>query len=88
MITYARVNHSRWLVDCPNCNSAEVMQVGAKTFSCRECKSVYTVVWPGNVDEINAILGIRPKAENRNWSPGETVEMLRLENVVHGIEEL
>jgi len=33
----ARINHGRWLVDCPGCNSALVVDLSEPVFMCVEC---------------------------------------------------
>lgn len=83
----AYFNWGRWVVDCPTCNSAEQMQPKAAVFYCRECGHTGPVEWPENPAEIEEVLAKRPKRDNRNWRPGETLEALRLENVLHGVEE-
>ena len=84
----AYVNWGRWVVNCPNCNSAELAAPGAAAFHCRECGYADGVLWPADLAAIEAALSKRPDARNRNWCPGETVEQLSLENVVHGLEEI
>jgi len=74
-------------VCCPNCNSADLLRVWTR-FTCRECRHSYSVIVPENKNEIDEVLNLRPNAVNRNWTPGETIEMLHLENVLHGVEEL
>jgi len=94
----ARINHGRWLVDCPGCNSALVVQLCEFLFMCVECGNTgnggrwFAVTIPANREAIEAELLKRPwngrnpaDAVNRNWEPGETVAMLRQENIDHGI---
>ena len=94
----ARINHGRWLVDCPGCNSALVIDLGQPVFMCVECGNAandgkwFAVTVPGNRKAIEAELLKRPMngrnsadAKNRNWEPGETVATLRQENSDHGI---
>lgn len=85
-----RVNHGRWVVDCPVCLSAQLASFTDPRFLCVTCGNVnvdgkwFRLAWPANAAAIEAALVIRP-TENRNWSPGETVADLRRENTEHGI---
>ena len=93
----ARVNHGRWLVDCPGCNSALVIDLDEPVYMCVECgNSANGGAWlqvtlPRNRRAIEAELLKRPFGRNpadaptRNWEPGETVADLRHENAEHGI---
>ena len=94
----ARINHGRWLVDCPGCNSALVVDLGQPVFMCVECGNAgnegkwFAVTVPRNRKAIEDELLKRPwngrnpaEAVNRNWEPGETVAMLKQENADHGV---
>jgi ribosomal protein L37AE/L43A len=94
----ARINHGRWLVDCPGCNSALVISLSQPVFMCVECGNIanegnwFHVTVPTNRKAIEAELLKRPwngrnpaSAINRNWEPGETVATLKKENTDHGI---
>jgi ribosomal protein L37AE/L43A len=94
----ARINHGRWLVDCPGCNSALVVDLSQPVFMCVECGNAgnegkwFTVAVPRNRAAIEAELLKRPingrnsaSAINRNWEPGETVATLKQENIDHGV---
>ena len=94
----ARINHGRWLVDCPGCNSALVVDLPEAVFMCVECGNAgnegrwFAVTVPRNRAAIEAELLKRPwsgrnpaSAINRNWEPGETVATLKQENIDHGI---
>jgi len=83
----ARIDHSRWIVDCPNCNSAEfAFEDGL--FFCSLCKNSDTqgkarkVKMPKDRKKIEVILGKRP-IKNRHWTEPETVEDLEKENKLH-----
>ena len=73
----ARVNHGRWIVDCPRqplCPGAERARFNI-SFTCSLCDlGPLWVVFPPDQPEIEAELMKRPNAANRNWRPGETVE--------------
>lgn len=72
----ARVNHGRWMVDCPDCPVGAVLaSMTDPRFVCVVCGSgPHAVVFPDDQERIESALVHRPK-ENRNWSPGEDVEM-------------
>lgn len=82
---HARVNHGRWVVDCPWCAGAQVASRTDRRFLCADCFNstvqgrMVPVDWPAEHAEIEAELGRRPHAENQNWLPGETVGDLRAE---------
>ena len=83
----ARIDHSRWIVDCPNCNSAEfAFEDGL--FFCSLCKNSDTqgkarkVKMPKQRKQIEDIMNKRP-IKNRHWYPDETVEDLGKENKLH-----
>ena len=87
----ADINHSRWLVNCPHCNSTELL-FSDKRFFCTECKNeaidgkLYKVIMPKNKLQIETLLLPRP-IPNRNWKYPETIEGLARENELH-IKEL
>jgi len=79
----ARIEYARWIVDCPNCHSAE-FAFEDKLFLCSACKNsdidgqVRKVKMPNNRKQIEDILGKR-KIINRHWTD-ESVEKLQSEN--------
>jgi len=94
----ARINHGRWLVDCTGCKSALVVDLGEPVFMCVECGNSHNagkwlkIILPKNRKAIEGELLKRPwngrnpaEAVNRNWEPGETLAMLKQENIDHGI---
>jgi ribosomal protein L37AE/L43A len=86
------VNEGRWVVECPDCHSAQFAARDDHRFLCHECANVAVgglwrpVVWPSKnaVGDIEAALDKR-KPVNANWLPGETPAMLQAENAAHGI---
>lgn len=81
----ARVNHGRWIVECPQdrCGGAQLASQIDLRFVCVECGAgPYKVVWPKTRAAIEEALEPRPEA-NRNWHPGETVKDLHAENAGH-----
>jgi len=81
----ARAEHSRWIVDCPNCDSAE-FYFEDNLFMCSLCNNsnvegkVYKVKTPKDRKNIEVILGKRP-IKNRHWREPETVKDLENENL-------
>jgi hypothetical protein len=86
---WARINHGRWIADCPHCSGALVVSRTDPYFWCPACRMAQSgwqaVKFPGEADEIEAVLMKRPDKRTRNWYPGETVEALERENAEHGI---
>ena len=82
--TDARVDHGRWIVDCPTrCGEASPVMDSDLRFVCVNCGvGPYLVVLPPERDGIEAALDVRP-VENRNWFPGESVGDLRKETNRH-----
>lgn len=84
-------NEGRWIVECPDCHSAQLAARDDQRFMCNECANIAVgglwrpAIWPRQVDAIEEILEQRERA-NQHWIPGETVTQLRLENAAHGIE--
>ena len=85
----ARVDHGRWLADCLRCPGAELVAEG-RPFVCESCgfTSEMPPRFPRARSKIEALLLNRPYAQNRNWSPGETVVDLERENAENGVEEV
>lgn len=102
----ARMNWSRWILDCSNPGCLSALEVkapqapyidrdgnvwfhptwGATSMRCWDCGwTTRHVAWPADPFAIEAILFMRPDEKTRNWSPGETLDSLLLENLVHGI---
>ncbi len=84
------VNHGRWVVDCPDCNGAQLACRTDRRFMCDECGNITIgglwrpVDWPADIAAIEAVLQVRPLA-NQNWAPGETVQDLAADNNLRGI---
>lgn len=81
----ARIEFSRYIVDCPNCNSAE-FAFEDKLFFCSLCKNsniqgkARKVKMPKDRKQIEAILIKRP-IKNRHWHSDESIEDLEKENL-------
>lgn len=86
----ARIDTGRWIVDCPDCRSAEYLWPDEPVFFCTNCFNASVggrwrlVEVPGERGAIEHILLARPFPWNRHWRPGETTDDLRAENVAHG----
>jgi len=82
----ARVNWSRWIVDCPICTSALALDPGTTLFECWDCGARAEVDWPDAELRagIERLLMLRPDEQTRNWHPGESLHDLLAENLEHG----
>jgi hypothetical protein len=90
--TTVYANWGLWVAECPVCPSAEhygphpqtdyLGGLTLKTFVCSNCGSQATPKWPRNRKQIETVLSARRSPANRNWTPGETVELLQAENEV------
>jgi hypothetical protein len=80
----AYVSDGRWVADCP-CRGGIVASREMAEAACLDCGTVYAIRFPENAGEIEAVLLARPRKENQNWRPGETLADLRSENRNHGI---
>ena len=83
-MTVDYMNHGRWVVDCPDpvCAGAELAR---ELFVCSNCKRTAKVDWPDDKSLIDVATGARPVPETRNWVPGETLDDLYQENLMHGV---
>ena len=95
------VNHGRWVVECPadDCRAAiDVSRpLGSGWASCDcgdlsvcyheriPCDHMILLDWPADLEAIVRILDAREDPCTRNWLPGETVEDLKAENLLHGM---
>lgn len=84
----ARVNHGRWIADCPrpHCANAIRLQPGQASFHCSGeggCQLVAQVEWPTDAEAIWGALQERPVPGTRNWYPPEHGEAVRM-GLPHG----
>ncbi len=84
----ARVNHGRWIADCPRpyCPNAMRLDPGQGSFHCAGeggCQLLATVEWPADPDAIWAALAVRPVPSTRNWYPAGHDEAVKL-GLPHG----
>jgi len=88
----AFINHGYWVVKCPFCRGAELLDA-RNLFMCLSCFNAQAdyqyirVIVPEEKKRasIERILLLRPLLENRNWTPRETLARLKSENKLHGI---
>jgi len=85
----ARIEYARYIVDCPNCNSAE-FAFEDNLFFCSQCKNsdiqgkAREVKIPKGRKQIEDILGKRVIA-SRHWLSTESVKDLQNENLKMGV---
>lgn len=86
----AYANSGRWVVECPDCSSAQFACRTDLRFMCGECANNVVgglwrpVIWPDEVSDIEAVLSVRPLG-NQNWLPEEAVVELVAENVANDL---
>lgn len=89
-----RANHGRWIVDCPDCRSAQLACPADHRFMCSECANGAIdgkwrpVIWPKDAADLAELLDERLEVELRSWEPHETAEDLRQQNVLLSGETL
>jgi hypothetical protein len=80
-----RVNHGRWVIDCPDCGGAQLACRTDPRFFCTDCGNAAVggawrpVRWPADAAGVEAALGARPLGL-QNWTEDEPVGLLRAEN--------
>jgi hypothetical protein len=81
-----RVNHGRWVWECPLCHGAEMAFKDLPVGYCWTCGNVWCgglwvpLAFPAESAEIEGALAARPLAQTRNWYPDESVDDLHVEN--------
>ena len=88
----AYMNHGRWVIDCPACNTGWLVRPetpsllvdgrGGVHHGCK-CGDVLIVQFPAEKMAIEEQVEKRPNLINRNWRAGETIADLRLENAAY-----
>lgn len=77
----ARVDDGRWVVDCPNCNSALMTSSEWSVFVCAECGSpetegrFYGVAYPKDREKIERLLLLRPAGRGRGVIEGTGISI-------------
>lgn len=89
----AYINHDRMITECPRCHWA--IEGTPERFVCgvvpdgrnlgQGCGFSDRVQIPAEAETIRRVLRARPRSEQRNWKPGESVADLRIENAVHSL---
>ena len=81
----AYVNQGRYVADCV-CGDGVLLDPDWSLGVCLGCYTVHlAITWPSDLRQIADALGVRPALRFQNWRPGESVSLLRAENVAHGI---
>jgi hypothetical protein len=86
------INHSRSLIDCPNCGAGVSVSETWRRGLCRECggdfqSAALSFPPPPALEQIRAILAERP-LKHRNWRPDESPDDLNKENRERGLPEV
>ncbi|MDY6835534.1 MAG: hypothetical protein SVY53_12115 [Chloroflexota bacterium] len=86
----ACVNHGRWIVRCPWCNSSSFANEN-ELFLCEDCwnepiNKHVKALFPCEREQIEELLIKRPRVETRNWEPHEDMFNLEDENKLHGVD--
>lgn len=85
---FVHINHGRWIVDCPDCNGAQLACLADHRFMCNECANVAVdhlwrpVVWPAEHRGITEAIDSRADRKLQNYEPGETLAELLEQNAV------
>jgi hypothetical protein len=81
------LNHGRWVVNCPDCNGAQLACFDDKRFMCNECANVAVgnlwrvIVWPEDRRAVEEAVAARPVL-NQNWVAGESIADLLRQNLI------
>lgn len=82
----ARINHGRWLADCPVCEVGALTRPDWGVACCISCGTIYpNIKFPDDVEVITRLLLAREKRITQSWIPTETAEDLFLENMEHEV---
>jgi len=84
----ARINGCRLVADCKCrnvCLVSDPSWSGAPVARCFACGNVYRVILPKKLEEIQALLMLRPLPHKRNWRPYQSVKDLQRENTKHRV---
>jgi hypothetical protein len=100
MRAQAKINHGRWVIECPlndpatggRCGGAQLAHPVDHRFYCITCLNydvggrMVGVDWPAKPGELAVEVLRRPLVSTRNWEPRESVSDLRGENARHGVK--
>ena len=84
----AVINNGRWVAECPTGDGCAFVVTKSEPYLICVLgpHGPYKVVFPANAAAIEAVLLLRPKPENRNWTT-ENVTHLRRENRAAGLPD-
>lgn len=83
-----RVNHGVWVFDC-DCGSGVAADPAFSVACCFGCGAVHTnIKFPSEEERLNIehVLLSRPRTENRNWDPEESLVDLLVTNNENGVK--
>lgn len=85
----AHIHRDSWVVDCPHCLGAMIVDDKEPIFWCVDCHNAGNDGFPYKVDfphqaEVEALMAMRKNPQTRNWYPGETIVDLIEEQIEHG----
>ena len=81
----ARVSAGSWVVDCL-CGAGNAVDPAWPVAYCFGCGAVHAAVrFPADIDAITAALLQRPDPRTRHWTPGDTVNDVRRDNLANGL---
>jgi hypothetical protein len=86
---HAYVSDGRWVAECPECGGGVALWQENPEACCLDCATVYSKIgWPHEreIMEAERVLAARP-TNQLHWRSheGETVEDLKIENIVRGL---
>ena len=80
------INRGQWLMDCA-CRNAPSVSVEWELACCFECGAIYQggLVFPSNREALERVVAARAR-NHRNWTPTESLEDVRRDNLARGDE--
>jgi len=91
LVAYGVIYTGGWVVPCPFCQGQENAQLDEPFFRCCSCWNraadfkALRVIYPTEVDQIEALVMKRPNGKSRGWVRGQTLDDLRAENEARGL---
>jgi hypothetical protein len=69
---YAQINHGRWVADCPECGSAQIVTPADPRMYCVECLSGwFQIVFPADTAAAERSVEQQPVREQNWWHPDD-----------------
>jgi len=87
VVLVARIDHGRWIVDCL-CGAGVYTHPEWRLACCVDCGAIYhDIVMPSApaIAALTRLLLARARRENQHWSPGESLDRLKAENLAHNV---